>query len=79
MKIFISWSGERSQKIAELFKDWIQCVIQAAKPWISSHDVDRGALWYTEISKLWQTPSSVYFVSHLKIKLNRGFYLKQEP
>jgi hypothetical protein len=73
MKIFISWSGERSQKIAELFKDWIQCVIQAAKPWISSHDVDRGALWYTE------TPSSVYFVSHLKIKLNRGFYLKQEP
>ena len=47
MKIFISWSGERSQKIAELFKDWIQCVIQAAKPWISSHDVDRGALWYT--------------------------------
>ena len=39
MKIFISWSGERSQKIAELFKDWIQCVIQAAKPWISSHDV----------------------------------------
>ena len=51
MKIFISWSGERSQKIAELFKDWIQCVIQAAKPWISSHDVDRGALWYTEISK----------------------------
>ena len=51
MRIFISWSGERSHKIAELFKDWIQCVIQAAKPWISSHDIERGALWYTEISK----------------------------
>lgn len=51
MKIFISWSGERSRKIAELFNEWIQCVIQAAKPWISSHDIERGALWYTEISK----------------------------
>lgn len=51
MRIFISWSGERSHKIAELFKDWIQCVIQAAKPWISSHDIELGALWYTEISK----------------------------
>lgn len=51
MKIFISWSGERSLKIAELFDDWIQCVIQAAKPWISSHDIERGAMWFSEISK----------------------------
>ena len=39
-------------------------------------EVHYGILRY---QKLWQTPSSVYFVSHLKIKLNRGFYLKQEP
>ncbi len=50
MKVFISWSGERSRKVAELLDDWLQCVIQAAEPWMSSKDIDRGALWFTEIS-----------------------------
>ena len=50
MKVFISWSGERSKKIAELLDDWIQCVIQAVNPWMSSKDIDRGALWFTEIT-----------------------------
>lgn len=50
MKIFISWSGDRSKAIAELFNDWLRCVIQAAKPWVSSRDIDRGALWFNEVS-----------------------------
>ena len=50
MKIFISWSGEKSRRVAELFNEWIQCVIQAVKPWMSSHDIERGALWFSEIS-----------------------------
>jgi hypothetical protein len=50
MKIFISWSGDRSRQVAELLDDWIQCVIQAVDPWMSSKDIDRGALWFTEIS-----------------------------
>ena len=50
MKVFISWSGERSKKVAELLDDWIQCVIQAVDPWMSSKDIDRGALWFSEIS-----------------------------
>lgn len=50
MKVFISWSGERSKKVAELLDDWIQCVIQAVNPWMSSKDIDRGALWFTEIT-----------------------------
>lgn len=49
MKVFISWSGERSKAVAMLLSDWIKCVIQATKPWISSRDIDRGALWFTEI------------------------------
>ena len=36
--------------MAELLDDWIQCVIQAVDPWMSSKDIDRGALWFTEIS-----------------------------
>ena len=50
MKIFISWSGEKSRRVAELFNEWIQCVIQAVKPWMSSHDIERDALWFSEIS-----------------------------
>ena len=50
MKIFISWSGSRSRAVAELLSDWLRCVIQAARPWISTRDIDRGALWLGEIN-----------------------------
>lgn len=50
MKVFISWSGARSRAVAELLNDWIKCVIQATRPWISTRDIDRGALWFSEIS-----------------------------
>lgn len=50
MKIFISWSGERSRQVAELLSNWIQCVLQAVDPWLSSKDIDRGSLWFSEIT-----------------------------
>lgn len=50
MKVFISWSGERSRLVAELLDEWLQCVIQAVDPWMSSKDIDRGSLWFSEIS-----------------------------
>lgn len=50
MKLFVSWSGERSQAVAHYLRDWISCVIQAVKPWVSTRDIDRGALWFGEIS-----------------------------
>jgi hypothetical protein len=49
MKVFISWSGQRSHAAAELLSVWIKCVLQATRPWISSRDIDRGALWFSEI------------------------------
>lgn len=50
MKVFISWSGERSRSVADLLDGWIQCVLQAATPWMSSKDIDRGSLWFSEIT-----------------------------
>ena len=50
MKIFISWSGERSRQVADLLSNWIQCVLQAVEPWLSSKDIDRGSLWFSEIT-----------------------------
>lgn len=50
MKIFISWSGQYSKEWAEILKDWIKCTLQASDPWISSQDIDKGSLWFSEIS-----------------------------
>ena len=51
MKLFISWSGKKSREFAEIMRNWIPSVIQAVKPYFSPDDVDKGALWYPEISK----------------------------
>lgn len=50
MKVFLSWSGQRSKVVAEIFSDWLKCVIQASQPWISTRDIDRGAIWFSEIN-----------------------------
>lgn len=50
MKVFISWSGPRSKAVAEVLDEWIQCVLQAVDPWMSSKDIDRGSLWFSELS-----------------------------
>lgn len=50
MDVFISWSGNRSRAVADLLDEWLQCVLQAIDPWMSSKDIDRGSLWFTEIS-----------------------------
>lgn len=55
MKVFISWSGEKSKKIAAAFKDWIPAVIQAAKPYFSPSDIDKGARWSSEIANELET------------------------
>lgn len=50
MKVFISWSGDLSHKVAELLSTWIGDVLQGVKTWISSNDIEKGSLWFGEIS-----------------------------
>lgn len=54
MKVFISWSGDKSKAVAELLKDWLQCVIQAVEPWMSNKDLDKGSLWFNAITGQFQ-------------------------
>lgn len=51
MRIFISWSGNRSKFIAETLRWWLPNVIQCLEPFISSQDIQKGARGSTVISE----------------------------
>lgn len=46
MKIFLSWSGERSRAVAEALYDWLPRVIQALKLFYSP-EIEKGSDWST--------------------------------
>jgi len=58
MKVFISWSGNRSRAVAEVLDDWLQCVLQSSRPWVSTTGIDKGAVWFNDISGQLQNTSS---------------------
>ena len=51
MKVFISWSGELSNNLAEEFRTWLPGALQSVKPYFTPSDIEKGARWNTEISK----------------------------
>src|SRR5438552_4367115 len=49
MKIFVSWSGDKSKKTAELLANFFRKTIQAVEPWISTN-IPKGSRSLNEIS-----------------------------
>jgi hypothetical protein len=51
MKVFISWSGERSQALAQALHDWIPLVLHNVEPWLSEADIEAGDRWAEAVAK----------------------------
>jgi hypothetical protein len=49
--VFISWSGERSKAAAEALKRWLPIVLQAARPWMSDSDIEKGSRGLDEVAR----------------------------
>jgi hypothetical protein len=49
LKIFLSWSGDRSRHVAEALRGWLKKVIQAIDPWMSEQDLQTGGRWNPEL------------------------------
>ena len=50
-QVFISWSGDSSQRIAQELKNWLPTVLQFAQPYFTPTDIEKGTKWNSEISK----------------------------
>jgi len=55
MKVFISWSGERSRILALALHGWLPLVLHYVKPWLSDADVSAGDRWATVVAKELET------------------------
>lgn len=51
MRVFLSWSGERSQALASALRDWLPLVLHYADPWLSKTDINAGERWSLEVAK----------------------------
>lgn len=51
MKVFVSWSGERSQLLAQALREWLPLVLHYVEPWLSESDVAAGDRWAQVIAQ----------------------------
>jgi len=50
MKVFISWSGERSRKIADLLHKWLPIVHPSVTPYLSAETIEKGVRWANDVA-----------------------------
>lgn len=51
MKVFISWSGQRSKQLARALYEWLPVILPDSDPWMSEAEIQAGQRWSDEIAK----------------------------
>lgn len=54
MRIFISWSGSKSKKVADYLSEWLKSLPLAIDPWVSGPAIEPGSRWNKEIDEAMQ-------------------------
>jgi hypothetical protein len=63
MKIFLSWSGKRSQEIASIFFEHLPDIIQEVNPFFSTESIRIGTRWMISLSQeLSDTKFGIVFI-----------------
>src|SRR5688572_17403762 len=55
MHVFISFSGPRAKQVALALREWLPCVLQFVKPWVSEADLRPGSRWSEAIGARLET------------------------
>lgn len=51
MKVFLSWSGARSNSIAQALRDWMPLVLHFVEPWLSQQEISAGDRWLVQVGQ----------------------------
>ncbi len=63
MNLFISWSGEKSRKIGEIFFDLLPQIINHVTPWFSPESIESGSTWDAIIQNALQTDFGIVILT----------------
>ena len=56
-KVFISWSGSQSRRLAEVFHWWLPRALHSVRPYFTPEDIAKGGRWNLAIAKELETSS----------------------
>jgi tetrahydromethanopterin S-methyltransferase subunit G len=74
MKVFLSWSGERSRLVAKALHDLLPEILQDVEPWMSEHEIAAGQRWGDQLNSVLEG-AAVGIVCLTKENLNAPWLL----
>jgi hypothetical protein len=63
MRVFISWSGERSKQLGAAIRDWLPKTLQYVKPFFSETDTQKGGRWSNQINAELATSFGIFVLT----------------